>query len=159
ADNDGIADTWETAHGLNPGLASDALLLNPLGYRMIEQYVNELGDVNATRTYSATSGSLVTASSWSGATLPGAMDNAQITGTGAANGSATFSAGTTNVMTLSVGGNGPAAPGESLTVTGGKLDVFDALNVGAGNNATVTLTGGTLEAGNVVLGNTTGGTT
>ena len=151
-DNDGIPDTWETAHGLNPAVA-DSLLFNPLGYRMIEQYVNELGDQNATRTYSGTSGSFSTSASWAGGTVAGPLDKGVIAGTGTANGIATVSNGTSTMLSLSIGGNGPAA-GERLTVSGGKLDVYDTMTVGAANNALVTITGGTLEAYNVVLGAT-----
>ena len=42
SDNDGIPNAWETAHGLNPNLATDAKLLNPIGYTYIEQYINEI---------------------------------------------------------------------------------------------------------------------
>mgnify|MGYP006275270843 CR=1 FL=1 len=151
-DNDGIPDTWEAAHGLNPNVA-DALLFNPLGYRMIEQYVNELGDQNVIRTYTGTSGSFTTSAAWAGGTVAGPLDKAVIAGTGTANGAATVASGTTAVMALALGGNGPA-PGERLVVSGGKLDVYDTLTVAAANNATVSITGGTLEAYNVVLGAT-----
>ena len=57
SDNDGIPDAWETAHGMNPNSASDALALNPLGYRMIEQYANELTRTTSdTRVWSAATG-------------------------------------------------------------------------------------------------------
>ncbi len=56
SDNDGIPDTWETAHGLNPNLASDRNLINPIGYTLIEQYINELGANHAARTWNSNSG-------------------------------------------------------------------------------------------------------
>src|SRR5207244_720739 len=101
-DNDGVADAWETTHGMNPASAADALALNPLGYRMIEQYINELANVNIART-SAASGSWTTAANWAGAVLPGAYDNAQIRGDAVNNRSISLSSGTANAMTLSVG--------------------------------------------------------
>src|SRR5262249_24081426 len=67
-DNDGMPDAWETAHGLDPNNANDALLLNPLGYRMVEQYVNELASTNDTTTWTAAGGAWSTASNWSGTT-------------------------------------------------------------------------------------------
>lgn len=42
-DNDGIPDAWETANGLNPGLASDALATAANGYLNIENYINSIG--------------------------------------------------------------------------------------------------------------------
>ncbi len=50
-DGDGIPDTWETAHGLNPNNAADRNLTNPLGYTMVEQYINELGENHAAPTW------------------------------------------------------------------------------------------------------------
>ncbi|MDD4972164.1 MAG: autotransporter-associated beta strand repeat-containing protein [Paludibacter sp.] len=41
-DNDGIPDAWETANGLNPALASDALALATNGYTNIENYINSI---------------------------------------------------------------------------------------------------------------------
>jgi hypothetical protein len=43
-DNDGIADTWETEHGLNPGDGGDHASVTPSGYTAIEEYVNGLSD-------------------------------------------------------------------------------------------------------------------
>ncbi len=43
SDHDGMPDTWETAHGLNPNLATDRNTIAPSGYTYIEEYLNELG--------------------------------------------------------------------------------------------------------------------
>ena len=42
ADDDGMPDAWERAHGLDPHDASDAASLDDSGYSQIEMYVNEL---------------------------------------------------------------------------------------------------------------------
>jgi hypothetical protein len=45
-DGDGIPDTWETAHGLNPNSASDGTGdYNGDGYTNVEKYLNELADL------------------------------------------------------------------------------------------------------------------
>jgi hypothetical protein len=45
SDGDGIPDTWETAHGLNPNDPSDAIEMDPCtGYTYLEEYINELAD-------------------------------------------------------------------------------------------------------------------
>ncbi len=152
ADNDGVADAWEALHGMSSANAADALAFNPLGYRMIEQYVNELGDTNPMRTYNAAGGAIATAASWGG-TLPLALENGRIVGTGAANGVASVSGGTFSVMKLDIGGNGPAA-GEVVNVNGGTLDVYDTITVGANNDAALNITSGTVDTWNVQLGNT-----
>ena len=42
-DMDGIPDTWETAHGLNPNDAADSKKINPsTGYAYVEEYFNGL---------------------------------------------------------------------------------------------------------------------
>jgi pectate lyase len=45
-DQDGIPDAWERRHKLNPRDAADASKLAPSGYTWIEQYLNELADLN-----------------------------------------------------------------------------------------------------------------
>gem|GEM_PF-1320806 len=41
-DGDGIPDSWETAHGLNPNNASDGPAITASGYSNLEVYLNEL---------------------------------------------------------------------------------------------------------------------
>ena len=42
ADQDGMPDAWETAHGLDPNNAEDRNEIAPSGYTWIEEYLNEL---------------------------------------------------------------------------------------------------------------------
>lgn len=44
SDGDGIADAWETAHGLDPANASDNQTMMASGYPAIEEYINALAD-------------------------------------------------------------------------------------------------------------------
>ncbi|HTQ39316.1 MAG TPA: autotransporter-associated beta strand repeat-containing protein [Pirellulales bacterium] len=152
--NDGIPDTWAAAHGLSTTDPSGALKLNPLGYTMIEQYANELGDEYASQTWSNASGTW-SSGTWSSA-VPGVFDHALIRGNGSTNGTVTISSGTATAMTLSIGGNGPTtAGGEQVTVsTGGTLSVYDTITVGDQNNATLNISGGTVQAYNIILGDT-----
>ncbi len=43
-DEDGMADDWESAHGLNPNDGGDHDTVMPSGYTAIEDYINELAD-------------------------------------------------------------------------------------------------------------------
>lgn len=47
-DHDGMPDSWETSHGLNPSDSSDARQVGPDGYTMIEEYINGLISSKAT---------------------------------------------------------------------------------------------------------------
>ena len=47
SDNDGMADTWETARGLNPLNGNDHSTILPSGYTAIEEYINELASLLA----------------------------------------------------------------------------------------------------------------
>jgi hypothetical protein len=40
SDGDGMPDSWETSHGLNPNAASDANAIAASGYTNIEEYIN-----------------------------------------------------------------------------------------------------------------------
>jgi hypothetical protein len=42
SDHDGIPDSWETAHGLNPGNSVDGAATSSNGYTHLENYLNEL---------------------------------------------------------------------------------------------------------------------
>ena len=158
SDNDGIPNTWESAHGLNPNLASDAKLLNPIGYTYVEQYINELASVHAGRTWNSNGGDWSTLVKWTTA-LPTNDDNAYVAGNGAgSNGLVTVTQNNAACFYLHIGGNGSPS-GEKVTVRGGALTVNDTIYVGDQNNGTLEIqSGGTVQAWNVQLGNTVGGT-
>jgi pectate lyase len=44
ADDDGMDDSWESAHGLDPGDGTDHTTVMPSGYTAIEVYINQLAD-------------------------------------------------------------------------------------------------------------------
>ncbi len=134
ADNDGIPDNWETSRGLNPNNAGDWKNVTG-GYTQLEHYVNELGGYGATR---ATSGGTWTNPATWGGTVPSFADTAIVTG-GLAHAS-----GNGFARRLTLDG--------SSVVSGGTLDVFDTVLVGAGSNGSLDMTGGTLSAGRLVLG-------
>lgn len=154
-DRDGIADNWESAHGLNPTNATDWKGLNPSGYTRLEEYLNELG--SAGTTVSSTGGEWTTPATWTGGT-PTLADEAM------AAGNLSLSSGHAFARRLDSSGE--------LNMTGGTLDVFDTATFGSafsvsGGVATIgrTLisrpgqtgvlmlsTGGTLQSGTIANG-------
>jgi autotransporter-associated beta strand protein len=148
---DGIADSWKITHGLNVNVA-DSTLLDALGYTMIEEYAQQLGDEYASQTWSSAGGDWTTGA-WSAQT-PGIYDHALIRGNGASNGSVSLSGSdSASAFTVSIGGNGPAA-GESLNISGGSLTVQDTIYVGDQNNGSLSMSGGSVRCNNIQLGNT-----
>lgn len=131
ADNDGIADNWESAHGLNPADAADWKQLNGTGYTRLEEYVNELGTAGSMVT--STGGAWTTPSTWTGG-VPSVADEAVATG------DLSHSSGHAFARRLIVNG--------SLDVAGGTVDVFDTATV---TNA-LTISGGAVTAGRILLG-------
>ncbi|HUB25588.1 MAG TPA: autotransporter-associated beta strand repeat-containing protein, partial [Tepidisphaeraceae bacterium] len=148
---DGIADSWKITHGLNVNVA-DSTLLDALGYTMIEEYAQQLGDEYASQTWSSAGGDWTTGT-WSAQT-PGIYDHALIRGNGVSNGSVSISGNdSASAFTVSIGGNGPAA-GESLNISDGSLTVQDTIYVGDQNNGALNMSGGSVRCNNIQLGNT-----
>jgi hypothetical protein len=90
SDNDGMPDTWETDHGLDPNDPSDASDPQASGYTAIEEYINERAD--------QLSGGSAGSSGSGGASGAGATAGAGGSGTGG---------------TTSSGGSGGATPSDS----------------------------------------------
>ena len=157
--NDGIPDSWKITHGLSTSVA-DSTLLNPLGYMMIEQYAQEISDEYSTQAWTAASGEWNNnASNWpllagqKTPTAPGPYVHALISGNGSADGMASVTTTGATAYSLQIGANGLAA-GEKLLVSGGSLTVYNGITVGYQNNGSLQITGGTVQAATVQLGNT-----
>ena len=56
-DHDGMPDSWELTHGLNPGDATDRNIVGSNGYTMLEQYLNDLVGSNPSTTTEISRGS------------------------------------------------------------------------------------------------------
>jgi autotransporter-associated beta strand protein len=160
SDGDGMPDTWETAHGLNPNLATDRNLTNPVGYTFVEQYINELASIHSGQTSNSNGGNWNTPAIWTSAT-PTNDDNAYVVGNGAgANGLVAVTQNNAVCFSLHIGGNGSATADKVSVNSGGALTVNDTIYVGDQNNGTLEInSGGTVQAWNVQLGNTVGSTT
>jgi autotransporter-associated beta strand protein/T5SS/PEP-CTERM-associated repeat protein len=159
SDNDGIPNDWETAHGLNPNLATDAKLLNPIGYAYIEQYINEIAVNHAARTWNSNGGDWGAPAKWTSA-MPSSDEIVHVVGSSAGtNGQVSVTSNDAACFSLYIGSNG-SPNGEKVTVSGGgTLAVNDSIYVGDQNNGTLEIQNGTVQAWNVQLGNTVGGTT
>jgi autotransporter-associated beta strand protein len=142
---DDIPDTWAVAHGMNPTSFAAATFKNALGYDMIEEYAQQLGDTYNTQVWTNASGDWTTGT-WS-ATTPGDYDHVLISG----GGSVSLNFGDlASAFSISIGGSG----NEALNVNGGNLYVQDTIYVGQLSNGGFNMSGGTVMCNNVQLGNT-----
>lgn len=132
ADNDGIADNWESDHGLSPTNAADWKGLNAVGYTRLEEYLNELGGDGATVT--STGGAWTTPATWTGG-VPTLADDAVATS------NLSVSSGHAFARRLNLGG--------SLMVSGGTVDVFDTATTNS-----MTISSGTVTAGRTLIAST-----
>ncbi|MGI9176243.1 MAG: autotransporter-associated beta strand repeat-containing protein, partial [Pirellulales bacterium] len=149
ADADGMPDNWEQARGLNPASNSDwKTLTGP--YTNLELYLNELGANEVSARWVAATGTWGTAANWSGS-IPTFATDAVVSGSVAVTGGNAFT------RRLSIGGTGGGSP-QGMAVNGGTLDVFERLHVGEVSNATLSLTAGSVAAGELVLGGQSGST-
>jgi autotransporter-associated beta strand protein len=152
ADNDGMADAWEVAHGgtsLSPTGDFDSD-----GYSNIEEYANDLGAFPAPRAITWTGGAAgryplnANWDTWQ----PSRFDTVNVD-----SGKATVDAVGQHAGILNVAqGAGSTA---EVAVTGGWLDVANAVNVGSaspGGAGTLRLTGGSITIGSTLNLNATG---
>jgi autotransporter-associated beta strand protein len=152
ADNDGMADAWEVAHGgtsLSPTGDFDSD-----GYSNIEEYVNDLGAFPAPRAITWTGGAAgryALNANWD-TWQPSRFDTVNVDA-----GKATVDAVGQHAGTLNVAqGAGSTA---EVAITGGWLDVATAVNVGSatpGGAGTLRLTGGSITIGSTLTLDSTG---
>ncbi len=146
SDQDGMSNTWETAHGLNPYSASDRNGdYDADGYTNLEEYINDLAAFKATQpiVWDGGTGRYELIDNWDIAWQPSSLDVVQISSGKATVGYLGQQAGTIYV------GN---SSGE-LAVTAGSLGVTDGIYLGnaSGSQGTLTCTGGTLLAGGQIV--------
>lgn len=139
SDNDGMPDNWELSRGLNPNNHNDFKVLVG-GYTNLERYLNELGANGTARTSSG--GAWTNSSSWGGS-LPDFSSRVFVSG------GISHSSGFGFARQLTMNGNS--------TMSGGTLDVFDTVRIGSGDLGTLHVTGGTLSAGRIMLGDAISG--
>lgn len=155
-DQDGMPDTWEIKHGLNPAVANNNADFDADGYTDLEEYLNEIaawpapGPITFTGSASTRYAEI---HNWHLLPVPTATDIWQPSRYDTARintGTVVVDAVGQHAGTLQIA----AASGGSATmnVTGGWIEIADQLQVGAGGMATVNQTGGLVVADTVVLG-------
>lgn len=152
-DNDGMPDTWETAHGFNPNAADDKGDADSDGYTNLEEYLNEVAAWPATAEllfegqrsvrYAEIQNWRVRGGPATAIWQPSAYDTAVIARGTAVVDAAGQQAGTLRVATAS----GHAAPAALAVVGTGGIEIARALSIGArgGGGGRVTLAGGVLD--------------
>ena len=148
-DQDGMPNTWEIAHGLDPSAASNNGDYDADGYTNIEEYLNELAAFPAPKPIiwtGGTAGRYELITNWDIPWQPSRLDRAEIN-----SGKATVAYIAQEAGTLYVG-NTASSSGE-LAVTAGSLALANRLILGNATNATgtATLTGGSLTAGGAIV--------
>ncbi len=144
-DSDGMPNTWEIAHGLDPNTADQNGDHDLDGYTNIEEYVNELAAFPAPKPIVFIGGGLQyeRISSWDIPWQPSSLDAVEINSGRAHVSYLGQAAGTMRV------GNSPGGTGGLAMLSGGGLTVADSIHVGAaaGAGGTVDVYGGVLRAG------------
>jgi hypothetical protein len=118
---------------LNPSNGTDWKGLSG-GYTRLEQYLNELGAYEATK--STAGGVWTNAATWGGA-VPTFSDTAVATG------GITHASGNAFARRLALDG--------SSTASGGTIDVFDTMTIGATGAGSLTISGAVVSAGQILV--------
>ncbi len=146
-DQDGMPNTWEAVHGLNPDVADNNGDFDTDGYTNLEEYLNELAEwpapnaltfVGANNRYAEINNWHLSAASAATATdvwQPSKYDTAQIN-----SGTIVVDSVGQHAGTLQVGTTGSAA---TLSVTGGWIEVATSLQIGATGTLNIS-SGGTV---------------
>ena len=153
ADHDGLPNTWEIAHGLDPSVASNNGDYDADGFTNLEEYLNELAAWPAPKAIvwadagGSTAGRYEVITNWDIPWQPALSDQVQINSGKATVGYKFQEAGTLYV------GNTAASNGELAVSPGGQLTIANALYLGnaSGARGTATLTGGTLTSGKAIV--------
>jgi Fibronectin type III domain len=154
SDNDGMPNTWETAHGLSTSSASNNADFDNDGYRNIEEYINDLGAWPASSTLVFTNtnanGRYAEIGNWGNVWQPSRFDAAQIN-----TGTVTVDAPGQQARALSIAQN--SGNTAALSITSGWLEARQTVAVGPGGSGSVTHSGGVFRAGtSLTLGGATG---
>ena len=151
-DNDGMPDTWETTHGLNPNAADNSGDADGDGYTNLEEYINEIAAWPATAQLmfrGTRSLRWAEIENWNvrGAPAtaiwqPSVHDTAVI-----AAGTAIVDAVGQHAGTVQVAAPAGSAATPALAVAGGWLEIARELDIGSarGGSGRVELTGGVLD--------------
>jgi hypothetical protein len=163
SDNDGMPDSWEIAHGLNPNSAADSKLdFDSDGYVNVVEYLNEVGEIPAPAPivfHGATNnryaqitnwrtddGGITAGSNWQ----PGRYDIAMIH-----NGTVVVDAVGQRADILEVGPN--SGDSAALNITAGSLEVVSGMGIGVFNGTgVVNQSGGSVRTYSVALGGLSG---
>jgi hypothetical protein len=150
-DKDGMPDTWEVAHGLNPATSSNNADFDNDGYTNLEEYINDLGAWPAGKALvfsnSNGNGRFEEIGNWDNIWQPSRFDTAQINA-----GSVSINSPGQHAKQLAVAAG--SSNTASLNVSAGWIDILDTLNVGSSGTATLNQSGGLVRAGtSVTIGN------
>jgi hypothetical protein len=143
SDGDGMPNIWETAHGLNPNSAVDALTdFDSDGYVNVQEYLDELGafPAPAPAVFSGVANGLYSRiQNWNIAFQPSRFDEVQIDNT-----TVTVNAIGQHAGTIKIGSQ-PFRGGQ-LDITSGWLQVDNEIVIAAsGSKGTLSLSGGDLS--------------
>ncbi len=145
-DGDGMANSWELDHGLNPNVADHNGDFDGDGYSNLEEYLNDLAAFPAPKTlaFAAGGGRYELATNWALNWQPSRYDSVLI------------SSGTTTVDSVGQHARAVTIAGQSLPaelrLNAGWLQVQETVTVGgASGKGTLRLAGGALLAGSGVI--------
>ncbi len=158
-DGDGMLNSWETSHGLDPNVADNNGDIDNDGYTNLEEYLHWLAPIPPPKPIiwlggsSGTAGRYELITNWDIPWQPTLADRAEIN-----SGKATVAYPNQEAGTLYVANT--AAGSAELAVTAGKLTIGNALHLGSASGArgTASISGGLMAiSGSLALGGGGGG--
>jgi autotransporter-associated beta strand protein len=153
-DNDGIPNTWESSHGLDPNNSADWKNIGLTGYTRREAYFNVLATAHPARIWTSTNNSDWNVNPNWDSVKPGWDDDAFVVGSGTLQGVAVVTSPGASAFRLFIGGNplGPGLPDYVGVDSLVSLKVTDTIQIGHENDGVLEVNG-IVEATNVILGN------